>query len=185
MYITVKSFQMNTPSPKRRKRLRLPGYDYSQPGAYYITLVSYHRELIFGDIVDGEFLPNSFGCMVIEAWEALEKRYPFVQLDASMLMPNHFHGVLFLVEKRTDYRDSSLPVEKIKPLGQIIGVLKTTSAKQINLARGTPGEQVWQADFYERIIRNDIELDRFRGYIRSNPIRWEDDENGLKGMPTN
>lgn len=64
----------------------------------------------------------------------------------------------------------------VKPLGQLIGAFKTVSAKQINLARATPGAQVWQRDYYEHIIRNETEWERIHTYIQANPVAWESDQ---------
>ena len=63
-----------------------------------------------------------------------------------------------------------------KPLGRLIGAFKTVSSKRINETRGTPGVPVWQRNYYERVIRSDAELDKFRMYILHNPYRWSEDE---------
>ncbi len=170
------------PTFPQRKRHRYPGYDYSQPGAYYFTIVSHSRDKLFGNIVDGKCEYNSFGKIVVTTWQGLAERYPYLLLDESVLMPNHFHGILFYTETRTNNGERIVEIIKVKPLGQIIGAFKTTTAKQINLLRGTPGASVWQADFYERIIRNDFELDSVRNYIQANPVRWESDLDDLENM---
>ena len=174
---------MDSSTTPQRKRLRLPEYNYTQPGAYYVTMVTHFRKEIFGSVVNGECQYTPFGKIVISAWEELGQRFPYLLLDGWVLMPNHFHCILFYIETK-DYSNASNVVSvKVKPLGQIIGMFKTTSAKQINLFRGTPGESVWQRNYYERIIRNDKELDQFRAYIQTNPFRWEQDHEGIENMP--
>ncbi len=174
----------------RRRSIRLPGYDYSSPGAYSVTIVTRGREHLFGQVVAGEMRLNAFGEIVAETWLWLARQYPYVRLDEWVVMPNHFHGILWIVDISNDAgRGASrraptggsqlVPTDenpiKIKPLGQLVGAFKTVSAKRINLLRGTPGVSVWQRDYYERIVRDDRALDAIRRYIRYNPLRWDED----------
>jgi len=78
----------------RRKSLRIPRYDYSQPNAYFVTSCSFQRQLLFGEIREGQILLNALGEIVWEVWTSLESRYPNVELDAFIVMPNHVHGIL-------------------------------------------------------------------------------------------
>jgi len=175
---------MDSFTTPQRKQLRLPDYNYTQPGAYYVTMVTHFRKEIFGRVVNGKCQFTPFGKIVISVWEELGQRFPYLLLDEWVLMPNHFHCILFYIETKDFSNASNVVSVKIKPLGQIIGMLKTISAKQINLLRGTPGESVWQRNYYERIIRNDKELDQFRAYIQTNPFRWEEDNEGIENTPS-
>ena len=83
----------------RRRSIRLPGYDYSQPGAYFVTICTLNRACLFGDIVNGVMRLNPMGCMVQECWMAIPQHFPHVVLDAFVVMPNHVHGILVIVEK--------------------------------------------------------------------------------------
>ena len=100
-------------------------------------------------------------------------------LGAYVVMPNHFHGILQIIELDDCCRGGSRPaptgLNTIKPLGQLIGVFKTISAKQINQIRGSPGSSIWQRNYYEHIIRNQEEWERISGYIIANPDQWPDD----------
>jgi REP element-mobilizing transposase RayT len=96
------------PDKKRRRTLRLPGWDYSQEGPYFITVCTRNREYFFGEIVEGLMNPNEPGAMIVKTWDGLPKRFPFLQLDARVLMPNHFHALVVL-----DRRGESC----IRPLG--------------------------------------------------------------------
>ena len=78
----------------RRKSLRIPKYDYSQPNAYFVTICSFQKQLLFGEIWEGKILLNAVGEIVWEVWTSLESRYPNVELDAFIVMPNHVHGIL-------------------------------------------------------------------------------------------
>ncbi len=161
------------PKIHHRRSIRLKGYDYSQADAYFVTIVAWQREMLFGEIVDGEMVLNDFGKIVAEKWQWLETQYEYVELGAWVIMPNHFHGIL-IVDGRGGSRPA--PTSPIKPLGGLIGAFKTVSSKQINLLRDTEGQVVWQRNYYERIIRNESEMDRITRYIESNPTRWADDD---------
>jgi REP element-mobilizing transposase RayT len=81
-------------SIQRRKSVRLSGYDYTQPGAYFVTLCTRNREHLFGEIIDGKMHWNDFGCIAHETWEWLTRQYPYVELDEWIVMPNHIHGMI-------------------------------------------------------------------------------------------
>jgi putative transposase len=89
--------RMNTQRHSRRS-IRLKGYDYSQPGGYFLTLVTFQREHLFGKITDGEMHLNEAGRIVLEFWEKLSERYPGVVLDEMIIMPNHLHGIVFITD---------------------------------------------------------------------------------------
>ena len=169
------------PPPRRRRSLRLPGYDYSRPGAYFITAVTRHREPLFGEVVNGVMRLNAFGEIVWACWHDLPNHYPHVQLDAFVVMPNHIHGIIVLVDDDADGRGGSETGgggSETRPhhgLPEIVRALKSFSARRINALRGTPGQPVWQRSYYEHIIRDEGALRRIRRYILTNPLRWEND----------
>jgi REP element-mobilizing transposase RayT len=86
------------PKIHHRRSIRLKGYDYRQAGGYFVTLVTQGREMLFGEIVNGETELNDFGKIVAETWLWLETQYPYVALGEWVVMPNHFHGVIFIEE---------------------------------------------------------------------------------------
>ena len=162
------------PDLHHRRSIRLRGYDYTRDEAYYVTLVTHERRTLFGDIIDGEMRLNDTGQLIMDTWEWLATRHPYVELDSYIVMPNHLHGIIVI----TDHgRDGSLtsPTPR-KPLGRLVGAFKTVTTKQVNLAEGMPGQLLWQRNYYEHVIRNDEEWDRVREYIASNPMRWEMDK---------
>lgn len=91
---------MNRPDGSGRRdrcSLRLEGYDYAQAGAYFVTVVVQARLLLFGDVVDGEMRLNQAGAMVTRVWEEMPDRFPNIEMDAFVVMPNHIHGIIVIV----------------------------------------------------------------------------------------
>src|SRR5215210_6640299 len=77
-----------------RRSIRLTGYDYSQAGAYFVTACAQDRACLFGEIVDGQMRLNEAGRMVLAEWNTLPDRFPAVELDEFVVMPNHVHGII-------------------------------------------------------------------------------------------
>jgi putative transposase len=155
------------PNFHHRQSIRLNGYDYSKSGAYFITICTHEREYLFGDIVDEIMELNTFGDIVRSHWQQLSQYYPNLIMDESIVMHNHLHGIIIL--------ESS--TENTRFISEIIRGFKTFSAKAINKERGLHGVPVWQRNYYDRIIRNELELDRVRQYIINNPQNWDTDKN--------
>lgn len=163
-----------------RRSIRLKGYDYSQAGAYFVTICTQNRVCLFGEIVDGEMRLNDAGKIVADSWQWLASQYDYIELDEWVIMPNHIHGIIVVNERRGDSRIAPTqiaptqtgPTGKRKPIGRLIGAFKTVSTKHINIMRGMAGIPVWQRNYYEHIIRNDESLNRIREYIANNPLQW-------------
>ncbi|MEW6028356.1 MAG: transposase [Chloroflexota bacterium] len=183
------------PQKHHRRSIRLKGYDYSQSGAYFVTIVVWQRECLFGEIVDGEMRLNEFGKIVQRAWFDLPKHYPHVELGAFCIMPNHVHAVIIIVEPTVGAGLRPAPTRPAPtrpaptrpaptgrhPLSEIVRAFKSFSARRINELRKTQGIPVWQRNYYERIIRNDEEHSRIHLYIKANIDNWSmDDENPMK-----
>ena len=86
------------PQKHHRRSIRLPNYDYSQPGAYFVTIVTWHRECLFGEVVNGAMKLSKSGEIVQWEWKALPQRFRYIELGAHVVMPNHFHGILIFQE---------------------------------------------------------------------------------------
>ena len=183
----------DNPQRHRHSSLRLKGYDYSQAGLYFVTIVTKDRKSLFGQCDDGEIRLNQYGEIVAETWKWLEEQYNYVELGAWIVMPNHLHGILIIHEadrrggSRTAPTDGERNVHddtkgtaptdvKVKPLGRLVGAFKTVSTKKINLLRGAEGSVVWQRNYYDHIIRNQEDLELTWLYIESNPAQWLKDE---------
>lgn len=175
----------------RIESIRLPGYDYSQPGAYFITIVTHNRQCLFGNIIDNEMMLNEFGVLVKNEWLKTGIIRPNIVIDAFVVMPNHLHGILIITDNDDGYsrgdtlqRVSTKTIEQFgKPtknsIPTIVRLFKSTTTKQINQLHQTPMQPLWQRNYYEHIIRNEVELNRIRQYIIDNPKKWKTDENQI------
>ena len=182
------------PDVHHRRTIRLRDYDYSTAGAYFVTICTFERECLLGDAVDGEMRLNGMGQIVATIWDSLPERYPDVDADAFVIMPNHIHGIIVingdvqvgaihespdldLPQHERAIRESPLPNRRTMTLSKVIGYLKMNTAKRINQLRDNPGASVWQRNYYERVIRNDQELQSIQQYVVDNPAKWQEDEN--------
>ncbi len=172
-------------SPLDRHSIRLHGYDYSQPGAYFVTLVAARRECVFGEIVGQEMRLNRLGEIVQYEWQRTPHVRREIELGAFVVMPNHFHGIVVisadaLLGASAVGATGRSPLRPHGPeprsLGALIAGFKSSVTKQINLLRSTPNLPVWQRNYYEHIIRNAKDWDRIHWYIESNPCMWAMDE---------
>ena len=164
-----------------RRSIRLRDYDYSQFGAYFVTICTHDRACIFGNIVDGEMCLNAIGEITAEEWTKSERVRGEIELDEWIVMPNHLHGIVWITHN-SDNRNvgatgrSPLPSgPKPRSIGAMVAGFKSAATKRINTILGTPGAPVWQRNYYEHVIRNEDALDRIRQYIRDNPSKWQDD----------
>ena len=169
---------------RNRKSIRLSGYDYSQNGWYFVTVCSYKRECMFGEIQNEKIDINDVGKIILNNLNELPKRFE-MNIDCFVIMPNHIHMVIDSVgahhdapEDKGAIRESPLhkcqsthkcQSRKRSLLSQIIGYLKMNVSKQV-------GIKIWQRNYYEHIIRNERELEKIRQYIKLNPTKWEMDK---------
>lgn len=150
-----------------RRSIRLKGYDYAQSGAYFITLCTWQRPSSFGEIMNGEMQLNTYGEILQRHWDSLPKHHHHLELDEFIIMPNHVHGIIVLIDDNTYKKRHGLP--------EILRGFKTFSARRINKIRRLSGVSVWQRGYYEHIIRNEKVLMAIREYIVKNPLSWEKD----------
>ena len=176
------------PKTAHRRSIRLKGYDYSQAGGYYVTIVTFRRECIFGEVTDGEMRINAMGRIVQECWDEIPVHFPKTEVDIFGIMPNHFHGILFIygdVGRGTIYRaPTNQQIEKFgKPtIGSLPTIIRTFKASVTRRAGRELGlGNIWQRNYYEHIIRNQADYERIFRYIFDNPANWDqDDENPYK-----
>jgi REP element-mobilizing transposase RayT len=175
----------NTYDPDRhhRRSIRLPGWDYTHAAGYYVTIVTYGREELFGQLMDGRVLLTPAGRVVAALWRNLLERCPAPRTDEFVVMPNHVHAIVWIVHQlASDQVRAPAPRANDRPrltagsLGALVGNFKSVSARRINTMRHSPGAPVWQTNYYERIVRNERELQAIRAYIRNNPANWERDQ---------
>ena len=186
----------------RRRSLRLKGYDYAHVGAYFVTIVIQKRLCLFGEIVGKKIRLNDAGKMVSRVWEGLPKRFPAIETDMFMVMPNHLHGIIVInqpaVPKRATTRvaptkamdgEADVPTANQFTLGDIIGAYKSLTT--VEYIRGvktmdwTPFHgRVWHRNYYEHVVRHDESLQDLQQYILDNPAQWAfDKENPLANTP--
>ena len=190
------------PQKHHRRSIRLKDYDYSQAGAYYVTINVQNRECLFGKNVNYEMELNDAGMMIEEQWNALLERFPGLKLDVYQIMPNHFHGVVvvgavFMValdtnisENKADTRlgvdtRSGADTRPAPTLGDIIGAFKSITTHEYILGVDNKNwprfyKRLWQRNYYEHIVRDEADLERIRDYIQSNPADWDEDEENPK-----
>jgi len=174
---------------KHRRSIRLKEYDYGQPGAYFVTVCTHHRECLFGETVDGEIVLSAFGKIAEDEWRRTSQMRGGLRLDESIVMPNHIHGIIVLTgnpipanRRGTMHRAPTPRLEQFgtptsNSIPTIVRGIKSSVTQRINDLRGTPGRPVWQRNYYEHVIRNEIDLEDIREYIQNNPLKWLEDEN--------
>ncbi len=188
-----------------RRSIRLKEYDYSQAGAYFVTICTKNRECLFGNISNDQMILNEYGEITEKCWFDLPNHYTNIQLGDFIIMPNHFHGIIEMlpvtvgvglkptptVTKPTPTATKPAPTHTTNPtpignaqpthtttihgLPEIVRALKTFSSRRINEIRQTPGIPVWQRNYYEHIICNNESLYRITKYIINNPLNCEKD----------
>jgi REP element-mobilizing transposase RayT len=154
-----------------RRSIRLKGYDYSQAGGYYVTIVTQLRESFFGKICGGEMIFNDAGRMVNIEWGSLQERFPNIETDVFQVMPNHLHGII-IIHNHEPVGAGLVPAHAIRAttrvaptLGEIVGAFKSiTTHKYI---QGVD-EFAWPV-FYKRLWQRNYEAcpERSEGNISS------------------
>jgi putative transposase len=160
-----------------RKNIRLKNYDYTQEGAYYITICVHDNKCLFGKIKNEKMNLNVQGEMVQNEWLKTQVIRSNVILDEFVIMPNHFHGILVIVDDLGKATRRVAPTSKTllpNSVGSIIGQFKSAVTKKIRTS-GIPDFK-WQRNYYDRVIRDEKELNAVRKYIFYNPNKWEWDK---------
>jgi REP element-mobilizing transposase RayT len=166
----------------QRRSIRLKEYDYSQEGAYFVTICTHKKVCILSEITNGEMRLNKYGNVVIKCWLEVPHHFPNVEIDTFVVMPNHFHGILVIHDCRGEVTSPTPKGAETAPLrrytlGQIMAYFKYQTTKSINQICHTPGTRLWQRNYYEHVIRNEHDLNDIRQYILDNPVKWDMDEN--------
>ena len=181
----------------QRRSLRLKEYDYTQPGAYFITIVTQDRTQLFGEIVDGEMHLNDAGRVVQSLWDEIPTHFPNSDMGTFVVMPNHVHGIIIINNATTvgathasPLHDHGSPLRNDKPkgpepqsIGAIIGSFKSAVTNRINKMRNAPGARLWQRNYYEHVIRDDNDYESIVDYILANSFNWEKDAENICNGP--
>lgn len=193
---------MNRPDNRlpHRRSIRLQGYDYSQAGAYFVTICTQGRACMFGDIENGAMALSEYGDAVRDEWLKTAEFRAEIRTGEFVVMSNHFHGIVIIAESTIGtirelplphnhsagaivraIHESPLPNQTSRQqrrqmaLSKIIGRFKMLTAKRINAIRKLSGVPVWQRNYYEHVIRNEADYGQIAEYIADNPRRWEED----------
>ncbi|MHB8789346.1 MAG: transposase [Desulfobulbaceae bacterium] len=157
------------PRVHNRQSIRLDGYDYSQAGAYFVTLCTVGRRCYFAQF-------SELRQIVADQWHRIPERFSTVLLDEYQIMPNHLHGIL-VIRRGAPGAQPGMAACNTPLLGQIIGAFKslcvTDWLRVIKAEQMTLGARFWQANYYEHVIRGDKEMDCIREYICNNPRQWD------------
>jgi REP element-mobilizing transposase RayT len=174
-----------------RRSIRLPGWDYRTPAVYFITICTHNRECLFDN--------RAWADVAAAVWLAIPTNVARVVLDEWVIMPNHLHGLLVLTDEDGgggpvgpfDWRWATpTPPAAPRPfanapsgsLGSIVRSYKAAVTRRINERCQTLGCKRWQRGYYERIVRDNHELDRIRRYVQDNPARWAEDRDNLDAL---
>ncbi|GIV91257.1 MAG: hypothetical protein KatS3mg055_3775 [Chloroflexus sp.] len=173
-----------------KNKYRIPSaraswWNYAAPGRYFITFCTAQRQHLFGFVRDGQMCLSPLGNIVREEWERSFDIRAELVCDVYVIMPNHIHAILRIIDLPTDGPhgraapnpppDRKRIIRPPKSISSFIAGFKAAATKRINEYRQTPGVPVWQPRFHDHIIRNDIAYQRIMTYIRNNPVRWERD----------
>lgn len=168
-----------------RRSIRLKNHDYTS-GVYFITLVTDQRRRLFGEIIDGKMCLSPAGEEARDQWLNLANLRSNTLLDEFVVMPDHFHAIIWL--KKSDsqfefprfYGQPVLPLRRFsrsrgQSLASVIGSYKSGLSRYLRSIDCSLG-QIWQRDYFERIVMNKTELLAYRKYIRDNPKNWKESE---------
>ena len=171
----------------KRKQIRLPDYDYSAPGAYFVTICTSDRRCILSDIVVGDGVldvPNvrlsPYGKIVAETLREIEKTYTWLALDRYVIMPNHIHILLRMEDRgpgngrgtapawETGDGPSRTPAPTNSRLAALISTMKRFTNKRC-------GAALWQRSYHEHVVRGEEDYRQIWEYIDTNPAKWAED----------
>lgn len=157
-----------------RHSIRLPGYDYSQSGYYFVTICAWGREYLFGEIVGNNMHFSKGGHMAKSCWQNIPIHYPQAFIDAYIVMPNHIHGIIVINHSVGANNYLPLPHGTSKTIGSIIRGFKIGVTRWFH--EQDRMNRIWQRNYYEHIIRNEREYHAIKQYVQDNPKNWEKDE---------
>lgn len=183
-----------SPKVHHRQSIRLRGYDYSKSGWYFVTVCSYQRRKIFGEIINNQMLSSPAGKIAESCWRNIACYSPLINLHDFIVMPNHLHGIIQLVGAPFIAPNSETMLEedmgqgtinqgaiklgainRAPTVGEIVRRFKARCSWEINRTLQMQGVPVWQRNYHEHIIRNESALIAISDYVRTNPLRWIED----------
>ena len=197
------------PNIHHRRSIRLKGYDYASAGLYFVTICVQNREMMFGEINNGNMILNDAGRMVERWYYETENKFPDIVCLEMVVMPNHFHCIWQntssaavvvpvgadlcvrpssadlcvrpLIDDEHTLNEHTLGEHVGSPLARVVQWFKTMSTNEY--IRGVKqlgwppfDRRLWQRNYYEHIIRNQLAYNNIANYINNNPVRWDEDK---------
>jgi putative transposase len=173
------------PELHRRRSTRVPSYDYRWPGHYFVTICTYQRLSLFDDPRLREIAEHQ--------WRALARQASGVRLDEWIVMPNHVHGIIEIVsphdaELKLPQHELGAPKNALGigvapgSLGAIVRTYKAHVSRRAKKLRDLALGPIWQRGYWERVVRDEQELNATRRYIVENPLRWAEDRDNLEAL---
>jgi putative transposase len=170
-----------------RRPVRLKGYDYSTPGTYFVPVVTNGYKCIFGKIIDTEMHNNHLGEIVSACWFGIPDHFSGIEVEPFVLMPNHIHGIITILDddrRGTIYRAPTKEEFGQPTVRSIPTIVRTFKAAVSRVANEDMGiKKIWQRNYYEHIIRNQMEMEQINDYIQTNPASWEKDPENNPHVP--
>ena len=169
----------------RIESARLKGWDYRNPGYYFVTIVTKRRVPYFGNVEGDDVCLSAIGEIAAQCWAENPQHHAGIELDEWVIMPNHAHGIIVVVET-LQCNVSTVAKNQMAAIspktGSLSVAVRSFKSAVTKLAHNAGHEFGWQERFWDHIIRNEAELNRIRNYIRANPSNWENDKNNDDGL---
>ncbi len=184
------------PNVHHRRSIRLKDYEYTTPGWYFVTIVVQDRACLFGEVIDSVMQPNDAGQMVARVWSEIPVMYPGIDIDSLVVMPNHLHGIIVLLEEQRTASvgadplclPSSVPPTKALSLGDVVRRFKSLTTREYGVGVRQSGwppfsQRLWQRNYFEHVVRDERDADRLQRYIIDNPANWARDVENVQPLP--
>ena len=181
----------------RIESARLKGWDYRNPGYYFVTICTKNRAQYFGQVTNGQMHLSAAGEIAAQCWREIPIHHPNVELDEFVVMPNHMHGIVVIHEHVETLRGGVETLHDggetlhatslqsiISPKAGSLSVIIRSYKSAVTKSAGLNGfkEFAWQARFYDHIIRDEKSFHKIRAYIFDNPVKWELDKENPSGL---
>ena len=180
------------PEKHHRRSIRLKDYDYSQVGAYFVTICTHDKKCLLGDVVDGVVELSPIGKTALKFWLEIPKHSENVRLDEFTVMPNHIHGIV-TIQNIGIQGDNAAPrrgvllnapntsrnyYSQISPRKNTLSVVVRTYKSALTrwCRHNNYAYFRWQRNYYEHVIRDEEDLNQIREYIINNPLKWDLDK---------
>lgn len=167
-----------------RRSVRLPGFDYSKAGMYFVTICAAERQCSFGEIRGNDTFLSPIGQIVRTCWIEIPKHFPNIRTETYVVMPNHVHGILIIPSSQPEARPQGKAIVRTESFGKptpksiptAVRSFKSASSRRVRESGLVAGGSIWQRGYYEHVLRNTREYVEATNYILLNPARWADDE---------